>query len=461
MILSAGTGAGGGTDAAGARRRRWMMRGRGLFRRILIWVMLLPVLGAGVLPRGRCAADGGGAETLRIAVASDLHLNPDNRPEGGNPTQAAYSMELTDALLWDAGRNAEILILTGDLVHSGRLYRHEALAGKLRRAEESGLAVYVLPGNHDLAPVTQTEFARLYEDFGYGEAFSRDRTSLSYCAVVGDLMLLMMDCGGYPMSAFDLPGAAREAAGYVTDRYTVSGPVFLSESTLAWAAEMLETAQARGLRIICAGHYNLLSPASLTEGSGYYIENGRALAALLEEAEVPLYLSGHMHLRGVYREKGLTELMTECLTAYPVAWGLLEIDGSALSYRPRLLDVEGWAGESGQTDPVLLGFGEWQEEERVRGAGRTVAGLAEGKIVSEAEQEEAERFFAAFLYAYWHGALAQVAESLGRQEGFGVFCRIAEGTGYGPWVSGLMADAAPELAGFTIEFRAGTPRESS
>ena len=38
---------------------------------------------------------------LRIAVASDLHLNPDSRPSGVSPAQFEFSLELADALFSD------------------------------------------------------------------------------------------------------------------------------------------------------------------------------------------------------------------------------------------------------------------------------------------------------------------------------------------------------------------------
>lgn len=53
----------------------------------------------------------------------------------------------------------------------------KAAAGGGGAAEENGVAVCVLPGNHDLSPVTQQEFAEIYEPFGFGEATSRDAAS--------------------------------------------------------------------------------------------------------------------------------------------------------------------------------------------------------------------------------------------------------------------------------------------
>ena len=170
------------------------------------------------------------AEGLRIAVASDLHFDPDNTNKKAGLGAVAYNPELIDALLFDAAaQGAEVLLLTGDLVNLGRREHHEALAEKLRAAEEGGPMVFVLPGNHDLAPVSQREFAAIYDDFGYADAFRRDRASLSYCVMREDLCLLMMDTAGYDHSAIDLPDAPNRT----------NDEAFLSEATLRWAEQML------------------------------------------------------------------------------------------------------------------------------------------------------------------------------------------------------------------------------
>ena len=56
------------------------------------------------------------AEGLRIAVASDLHFDPDNTDKRAGLGAVAYNPELIDALLFDASaQGAELLLLTGDL----------------------------------------------------------------------------------------------------------------------------------------------------------------------------------------------------------------------------------------------------------------------------------------------------------------------------------------------------------
>ena len=380
---------------------------------------------------------------IRIAVASDLHLDPDNTDHSGALIQASYNMELADALLRDAKqRGSGILLLTGDLVNGGKLHRHEALIAKLRKAEAEGLRIFVLPGNHDLAPVSQSEFEALYADFGYGEAFSRDRSTLSYSVVTDGLMLLMLDTAGYRAGAIDLPGApARE-----------NNEAFLSPATLAWAEGQLKEAQRRGLRVLCAGHYNLLTSLSREPGSGFYLENGERLAALLRAYGVPLYLSGHMHIQSVQQEEGLTELLTEYLLAYPTGYSVLDIGRDALRFTPVRIDVDGWAAETRQTDPVLLRFARWQSENLYRYCESAVSAMASGSSLREDEVRSAAEFFYAVMTAYWDGTLAQAHDRLETMPGCQPFFRCAEGYSYGWWLRDLMKTASPLLRGFTLNW---------
>lgn len=379
---------------------------------------------------------------VRVAVGSDLHLDPDNRPRGDEPAQAAYNLELADALLWDAkAQGADFLLLTGDLCNGGKDYRHEALCEKLRRAEADGLPVYVLPGNHDLAPITQTAFAELYADFGYAEALSRDPASLSYCVVRDGLMLLMMDTAGYETWTVDLPDAPTPG----------EGRIFLTESTLLWAESMLRMAREQGLRVLAAGHYNLLPAVSRDpESPSYYLLNGERFAALLRQYGAPLYLSGHMHTRAVYQEDGLTELLTEYLLGYPTAYSILDLSAEGITYTPRRIDVDAWAAASGQQDERLLHFARWQQEALWRYSEQNVLYMAERNPISRREKARAAEFFYAVMDAYWRGALADERDAVKAMPGYDPFFRCAEGYAYGWWLRDLIETASPLLKGFTI-----------
>ena len=385
------------------------------------------------------------AEGLRVAVGSDLHLDPDNRANGAALSAAGYNLELADALLWDAHeQGAKLILLTGDLVNGGKPHRHAALADKLKAAEEAGLSVYVLPGNHDLAPIMQTEFAEIYAAFGFDEAYSRDRASLSYCVMRDDLTLLMMDLGGYGAGAIDLPGAGK--------RY--NNEAFVSEETLRWAEEMLKEASARGLPILCAGHFNLLTRESRNaDNSGYFVENGEKLTALLRQYGVPLYLSGHTHVRAVYQEDGLTEQVTEYLLSYPSGYTVLDITEDALRCLPRRVDVDAWAARTGQTNRELLHFAAWQQEQLKAYSKENVEYMAKRNPIGSREKREAEAFFYAVMNALYNGELYDRREEMKAMPGAEAFYRCAEGYAYGWWLKELLENVSPLLKGYKLALK--------
>ncbi len=377
---------------------------------------------------------------LRIAVASDTHLDPDNTDKSLG-VETVYNMEILDAMLRDAReQGAELLLITGDLCNSGKANKHAALTEKLRAAEAEGLTVCVLPGNHDLGPLRQMEFAGFYAAFGYDEAFSRDTASLSYCVLRDELMILMMDTGGYAAGAIDLPGAATRD----------NNEAFLSETTLRWAEELLRKAEAEKTPVIAAGHYNLLPEISRQPGSGYYVENGERFAALLRRYDVPLYLSGHMHLRAVYREDRLTEQLTECLIAYPTGYTVLDLDGDALRVSPRRVDVAAWAAETEQSDPVLLDFAAWQEQAQYSYCRATAEAMAARNPIPERDLQVAVDFFYRVMRAYWDGSLPARQDELRIHPGYAPFFRCAEGYSYGWWLKDLIETASPLLPGYTL-----------
>ncbi len=258
------------------------------------------------------------------------------------------SEEIMDAFLAEAvAAKPEALLLTGDLTFNGALLSHTALAAKLHEAEERGLRVYVLPGNHDLdnpnaasfsgesftrvAYATAENFRRIYADFGFDEALSIDPDSLSYVAALnGDTRLLMLDFN------------------------TRHDPCGISEKSLAWVEAQLKDARDAGVRMLAAGHQNLFQLTMFR--AGYVIQNAEKLAALFREYGVTLYLSGHLHCQHWKTEEGLTEIATSALSVSPCQYGILKVTGETLYYETKETDVTAWAKAQGRTEKDLLDF---------------------------------------------------------------------------------------------------------
>lgn len=258
------------------------------------------------------------------------------------------SEEIIDAFLAEAiAQKPEALLLTGDLTFNGALLSHTVLAAKLHAAEEQGLRIYVLPGNHDLdnpsaasfsgesftrvASATAEDFRRIYADFGFDEALSIDTDSLSYVAALNeDTRLLMLDFN------------------------TRHDPCGISDKTLAWVGAQLKDARDAGMKLLTAGHQNIFQLTMFRVG--YVIQNAEKLAALFREYGVTLYLSGHLHCQHWKTEDGLTEIATSALSVSPCQYGVLKVTGDTLRYETRETDISAWAKAQGRTEKDLLDF---------------------------------------------------------------------------------------------------------
>ena len=302
-------------------------------------------------------------EGIKLAIATDLHyLTPQLYDNGALYTQMIenadgktmkYIEELTEAFVCQIIESApDALILSGDLSFNGERNSHIMLAEKLRRVEEAGIPVLVIPGNHDLDSakasafsgdsyygvdsVNKREFEEIYADLGFREALSRDRDSLSYIAeVTPELRVLMVD-----VNTQDEPG-------------------FLDESTLNWIDGQLRLATEAGAKVVAVSHQNLFQHNSLFRG-GFVIGNGRLLGALFEKYGVICNLSGHMHVQHISQiESGLTEIATSSLAVTPNQYGLLYLSENQAYYCTEAVDVDAWAAELGLDNPELLNFREY------------------------------------------------------------------------------------------------------
>ena len=293
-----------------------------------------------------------------VITASDLHyLAPELTDHGeyfhrvmenGDGKVTEYCVEITDAFLAEVIRQKpEALILTGDISFNGARASHESLAARLQIVEDAGIPVFVLPGNHDVyrgssaaffgdgyemvPSVSGEEFSLIYGAFGFEEALSRDTDSLSYMAQLNESTRPLM-----------------------LDANTFHDYCSLSDTTLSWAEEQLTAAKEEGMEILAACHQNLYQH-SIFRG-GYMLSCSEALHEILERFEVPLMLSGHMHIQHIQTEGTVTEIATSPLTMSACRYGLLYREGDRLRYEARSVDLGAWAKEQGIKNEDFLEF---------------------------------------------------------------------------------------------------------
>jgi len=304
-------------------------------------------------------------DPVTLFIASDMHMiAPELTDMGASFTYAyetgdgkimRYADEIMRAFLGEViAAKPDGLILSGDITFEGAKLSHEYLSSLLKQVEAAGVAVYVLPGNHDIqskvaaqyhdnsytlvSSVTPDEFAEIHAAYGYADAIARDEFSLSYAAQFAPGLRLIM-----------------------IDTNTPTAPSALRESTLEFIAQQLLAAQMAGDRVITVTHQSLLSHNDLFNaglmGAGFMFGGAERLLPLLEETDVIANLSGHMHIQHTKQsENGLTDIATSSLIVSPCQYGVMELDGSMAQYRTQVVDVSNWAKKQGLSDPDLLDF---------------------------------------------------------------------------------------------------------
>ncbi len=305
-------------------------------------------------------------------VATDIHYLARSLTDGGSSFQymvdhgdgkvVTYIEQIVDAFLEEViAQKPDMLILSGDLTLDGEKKSHEELAKKLYSVQEAGIPVLVIPGNHDINNrhaaeyrgndrfpaeyTTPREFRDIYEDFGYREAISQDRTTLSYVYEVDEYnRLLMLDTCQYEQKA-------RVGGAILSDTYD-------------WIDMQLEEAWDDGMNIIPVAHHNLFDQSEIYVDD-CTIEHGEQLVERLEDWNVPLFLSGHLHVQHTKRsdeDRGIWEMVTSSLATPACQYGILKFrDDGSFDYHTQAVDVEGWAKRHNRLEEDLLNFNEFKE----------------------------------------------------------------------------------------------------
>lgn len=350
-------------------------------------------------------------EPVTMVVATDLHYISPRLTDGGEMFQQVvdagdgkvteYIGEITDTFAQEViAIDPDALILSGDLTFNGAYISHLDLISVLNTIREAGIPILVLPGNHDLnnpsaarfsgssyqlqRSITAKEFQKEYAAFGYEEAISAERTSGSCLyAIRADLWVLMVDANS-------------------------AGTNTLSEKTLAWIEEQLQQAEACGARVIAVSHQNLLAHNALFT-AGYRLEQGDSLQSLYQDYGVLCNLSGHMHLQHILTAP-LPEIVTSSLSVFPNQYGVIEFDGTALTYQTERLDVSSWAIENGKQTSDLLHFSDYSAERMRQSARREVMEVIENNsTLSYTQKDLLAETFAQLNTAYFAGDRVDVS----------------------------------------------------
>ena len=271
----------------------------------------------------------------RLYEDSDLFLRVLQNADGKIPQHGEI---LLSALLRQVQyEQPDALIVTGDLTFNGEKESHLALAEWFRKIEKTGVPVWVIPGNHDIrtvnplgfadeiwygvGSVSPQEFGDIYADFMNpgDEGFTNpEDIGFSYTVQVSDdLQVAMTDVSVYQERA--------ETFGVFTAPHA------------AWLENALSGAKDAGVRVITATHHSLVSHTEFAK-ENYLMFGNERMAELAVKYDVPLNLSGHLHIQHIARNGPLADAALGAFCIWPHRYALVTCsDSRQLVYEAKAL----------------------------------------------------------------------------------------------------------------------------
>ncbi len=213
----------------------------------------------------------------------------------------------------------DVILIPGDLVYRGEYQSHVGFRERLYRLKEQGKKIYLITARHDyggesaefiddkVVPVKgmpREELRDFYKDFGFDDAISEHKDSMSYVAQLADgIRLLALNCDG---DCKDFKG--------------------IWDNQMEWALEQIREAHKSGNYIFAMMHYPLLPFSAIMNLIGdAKLTAWEDTAEKLADAGVDLIFTGHMHAQAVTEyitKKGnrITDVQTGCFVGCPCAY---------------------------------------------------------------------------------------------------------------------------------------------
>lgn len=222
--------------------------------------------------------------------------------------------------------DVEFVLIPGDLTKDGSAASHKYFASRMELLEESGVEVFVVPGNHDISNgesnsfqgdsvvlvdnISPQEFVKIYDKFGYNMALYRDEHSLSYVVEPSPgLWLLGLDACLYK--------------GNQPHHHPHTDGQFKDE-TLIWIDHISNRAKDEGKEIISFMHHGILEHYKGQEKFyGEYIVNDyKKISKQLAKNGIKAVFTGHYHAQDITmkrwdEETFIFDIETGSLVTYP------------------------------------------------------------------------------------------------------------------------------------------------
>ena len=236
-------------------------------------------------------------------------------------------------------KDTNVILIPGDLVYRGEYQSHIGFRERLYKLKEQGKRIYLITARHDycedgspvefdgdeLIPVKgmpRDELRNFYKDFGFDDAISEHRESMSYVAQIADgIRLLALNCDG-----------------------DCKGFKGLWDDQMEWAVEEIKKAHESGNYIFAMTHYPLLpfSPIMNLIGDAK-LTDWEKRANEFADAGLDLIFTGHMHAQAITdytTEKGntITDVQTGCFVGCPCAYRRVTFEDNTVNIKSYTID---------------------------------------------------------------------------------------------------------------------------
>lgn len=268
-----------------------------------------------------------------IAVIADAHVSTDD--EGTWKVHHRTEDRLRTALVDAATRGVDAIVFAGDLTKDGARADFEAVE---RLVADCSVPCLAVPGNHDVPKSFDSHDVPAVSEFE--AAFTPG--GLPFHERVGGIDLIGLN------SASDPDGSLRG---------THDGAI--PDDQLAWLDRSLDDAEAP----IVFSHHNLpglLETETFAWRSSFPVGNAGALVDVLARHDVPLHVSGHLHVPAVAKSGGVVEVVCPSLCSFPQAYLLVTVDESGTTVR--LVPV---ADEAGVAESYMLALDDTSRSQAV------------------------------------------------------------------------------------------------
>ena len=230
----------------------------------------------------------------------------------------------------------DLLLIPGELSYNGEKISHEAVARILKDISKQEIKVFVIPGNKDInnpsakayygnssastLTITDEEFVKLYNDFGYKDPISRDPNSLSYLSqATNKVWILGIDSRKYPISKGGL----------------------IKPETMEWIKYWLAKAKEENVTVLPLCHFNVIEPflGTANYAGAYVINNHTIIENDLTDAGLRVMFTATVHdiVSHSHPENTLYNISTGLLLIPPFQFRLITIDQNSMKVETSLI----------------------------------------------------------------------------------------------------------------------------